>query len=72
MGGDVNKQPNCLRDGGWVTSLVNFAPKPQKPALQCVYPHAGRFGIETCARIAMTPQFFRAECVVPQFFRAER
>ena len=49
MGGDVNKQPNCLRDGGWVTSLVNFAPKPQKPALQCVYPHAGRFGIEACA-----------------------
>ncbi len=52
LGGDVDKQPNCLRDTTWTTSLVNYVPKPPAPApahqLKCVYPHGPRFGIEAC------------------------
>jgi len=53
LGGDINKQPNCLRDSAWTTSLVNYVPKPPAPAptpgkLKCVYPHGPRFGIEAC------------------------
>ena len=50
LGGDVNKQPDCLKDAAWTTSLVNYVPKPapRPTKLKCVYPHGPRFGIEAC------------------------